>query len=154
MEDENKEEKYAVGRFIFDNTANIFLVIIMVNIVAGIIIDTFGSLREEESEKIRDIEDKCYICGNLKTTFDRLSDSSAGGGFDQHIKINHYMWNYVFFMAYLKYKDPTDYTGIEQYVFHKMQKKDLTWFPFNRARELQGMKQDEEEESQKLERLN
>lgn len=86
----------------------------MVNIVAGIIIDTFGSLREKESDKIRDIEDKCYICGNPKTIFDRLSDaSSMGGGFDHHIKVNHYMWNYVFFMAYLKYKDPTDYTGIE-----------------------------------------
>lgn len=44
-------EKYRVGRFVFDNTSNIFLVIIMVNIVAGIIIDTFGSLREKESDK-------------------------------------------------------------------------------------------------------
>lgn len=86
----------------------------MVNIVAGIIIDTFGSLREEESEKIKDIEDKCFICGNLKTIFDRLTDSSSmGGGFEHHIKVNHYMWNYVFFMAYLKYKDSTEYTGIE-----------------------------------------
>ena len=87
--------------------------------------------------QVRDIEDKCFICGNLKTVFDRLSDtSSMGGGFDHHIKVNHYMWNYVFFMAYLKYKDPTDYTGIEQFVWEKIQRKDLTWFPFNKAREL------------------
>lgn len=50
-------------------------------------------------------------------------------------------------MAYLNKKDPTDYTGIEQFVKIKMDKKDLSWFPFNRARELQGMKQDEEEET-------
>ncbi|CAD8132784.1 unnamed protein product [Paramecium pentaurelia] len=155
LEDEDKVEKYQLGRFVFDNTSNIFLVIIMVNIVAGIIIDTFGSLREEESNKIRDIEDKCFICGNLKTTFDRLSDSSSmGQGFDYHIKVNHYMWNYVFFMAYLKYKDPTDYTGIEQYVWEKIQKKDLTWFPFNKARELQGLKSEEEEDSKRIERLS
>lgn len=67
--------KYSWGRFIFDNLSNIVLVIIMVNIVAGIIIDTFGSLREAEGEKNRDIEDKCFICGNLKTTFDRKSDT-------------------------------------------------------------------------------
>ena len=87
----------------------------MVNIVAGIIIDTFGSLREGESAKIRDIEDKCFVCGNLKTTFDRLSDSGdgGGGGFAHHIRINHYMWNYLFFIAYLKDKDPNEYTGIE-----------------------------------------
>ncbi|CAD8103545.1 unnamed protein product [Paramecium sonneborni] len=155
LEDENIVEKYQLGRFVFDNTSNIFLVIIMVNIVAGIIIDTFGSLREEESNKIRDIEDKCFICGNLKTTFDRLQDiSSMGGGFDHHIKVNHYMWNYMFFMAYLKYKDPTDYTGIEQYVWEKIQKKDLTWFPFNKARELQGLKSEEEEDSKRIERLS
>ena len=59
----------------------------MVNIVAGIIIDTFGSLREEEGDKIRDIEDKCFICGNLKTTFDRLSDNTSGGGFAHHIRM-------------------------------------------------------------------
>jgi len=75
--------KYSWGRFIFDNLSNIVLVIIMVNIVAGIIIDTFGSLREAEGEKNRDIEDKCFICGNLKTTFDRKSDTKSG--FKQHI---------------------------------------------------------------------
>lgn len=80
-------EKYKIGRFMFDNSSNIFLVIIMVNIVAGIIIDTFGSLREEEGDKIRDIEDKCFICGNLKTTFDRLSDNTSGGGFAHHIRM-------------------------------------------------------------------
>jgi inositol 1,4,5-triphosphate receptor type 1/inositol 1,4,5-triphosphate receptor type 3 len=80
-------EKYNWGRFLFDNSSNIFLVIIMVNIVAGIIIDTFGSLREEEGDKMRDIEDKCFICGNLKTTFDRLSDNAAGGGFAHHIRV-------------------------------------------------------------------
>ena len=54
----------------------------MINIVAGIIIDTFGSLREEENTKNRDIEDKCFICGNLKTSFDRNADKSIfGGGF-------------------------------------------------------------------------
>jgi hypothetical protein len=83
----NERMVYRWGRFTFDNTSNIILVIIMVNIVAGVIIDTFGSLREKENEKIRDIEDKCYICGNLKTTFDRLSDNLGGGGFANHIKM-------------------------------------------------------------------
>jgi len=71
IEDPEYTEKYKIGRFSFDNTSNIILVIIMVNIVAGIIIDTFGSLREYENDKNRDIEDKCFICGNLKTVFDK-----------------------------------------------------------------------------------
>lgn len=34
-------------RFFFDNIYNALLLIIMLNILSGIIIDTFGSLREE-----------------------------------------------------------------------------------------------------------
>jgi len=40
-----------IGRFIFDNLANYILVIIMINIVAGVIIDTFGALRSKENDK-------------------------------------------------------------------------------------------------------
>ena len=56
------------------------------------------------------------------------------------------MWNYLFFIAYLKEKDPTELTGIEQFIIDKVEKQDLSWFPFNKARELEGMGEDEEEE--------
>lgn len=115
--DESEKAGFTVGRFIYDALSNIFLVIIMVNIVAGIIIDQFGNLREKDNEKNKDIEEKCFICGNLKTTFDRQSDTK--GGFLRHIKINHYMWNYVFFLAYLNWKDKNDYTGIESFIYEK-----------------------------------
>ena len=41
----------------------------MVNIVAGIIIDTFGDLRDKEQEKKKDIEEKCFICGIEKYSY-------------------------------------------------------------------------------------
>lgn len=87
LENPDSTSKYRLARFSYDNTSNIILVIIMVNIVAGIIIDTFGSLREEENDKNRDIEDKCFICGNLKTIFDKQSENASGGGFAHHIKM-------------------------------------------------------------------
>lgn len=59
----------------------------MINIWSGIIIDTFGNLRDVENERNRDIEDKCFICGNLKTTFDKLQDSTTGAGYIYHIKM-------------------------------------------------------------------
>lgn len=67
--------------------------------MGGIIIDTFGSLREKDQMRESDIKDKCFICGNERNIFDRKS--STGGGFLYHIKINHYMWNYLFFIGYL-----------------------------------------------------
>ena len=44
--------------------------------------------------------------------FDRKSDS----GFTQHTKIEHYMWNYIFYIGYLKDKDPNEYGGIESFI--------------------------------------
>lgn len=49
------------------------------------------------------------------------------------------MWNYLFFIAYLKEKDPTELTGIEQFILDKVNKQDLNWYPFNKAREIEGM---------------
>jgi len=62
----NNAEIFGIGRWFFDTTSNIALAIIMLNIVAGIIIDTFGSLRESEANKLSDKIDKCFICGNLE----------------------------------------------------------------------------------------
>ena len=42
------------------------MIIIILAIILGIVIDTFGSLREGEDEKNEDKENKCFICGNLK----------------------------------------------------------------------------------------
>jgi len=42
------------------------------------------------------------------------------------------MWNYLYYIAYLKDKTPTEYTGIESYVADKLDKKEITWFPTNR----------------------
>ena len=68
--DENAEVEvrgeYTWGIVLFDNLANIILLIIMVSIVAGMIIDTFGSLREKEEEKNEDLQEKCFICGLSK----------------------------------------------------------------------------------------
>lgn len=37
------------------------------------------------------------------------------------------MWNYMFYIAYLSWKDPNDYTGVESYVNEKLSKKDTSW---------------------------
>ena len=37
----------------------------------------------------------------------------AGTPFDEHIKDDHNMWNYLFFISYLLEKDDTEYTTNE-----------------------------------------
>lgn len=39
------------------------------------------------------------------------------------------MWNYLFYIAYIKNKDQTELSGIESYVADKISQDDISWFP-------------------------
>lgn len=59
-----------------------------------------------------------------------LSDSGPGAGlerdkfdnktvsFEEHIKLEHNIWNYLYFIVLVREKNKTDYTGPESYVAH------------------------------------
>ncbi|CAK68868.1 unnamed protein product (macronuclear) [Paramecium tetraurelia] len=121
------------SRFVFDNAVNIVLVMIMLNMIQGIIVDTFGSLREKLQERIKDQTMKCFICGITREKFEK-NDEGGGMGFQEHIEQEHYMWNYIYYIAYLKHKDENDYNGNESYIKSKIDIKDISWMPIKRAR--------------------
>lgn len=128
----NSEDSSAVTipfmDFLFDNSFNLFLVIIMIQITAGIIIDTFCFLREEENKKNLDMRNFCFICGIKRDTFEKQRRP-----FDLHIHEDHNMWNYVYYLAYLTEKNQTDYTGNETFVYSSYVKNNTKWFPLGRA---------------------
>lgn len=138
--------QFYAPRTIFDNITNILINVIMVGVVAGMIIDTFGLLREQEEEKKRDVSDKCFICGIKKEVFDRQADPN--NNFWVHIRRDHYLWNYLFFIAHLKAKDEHDYNGTESYVANKLKSQDVEWFPLNKA-SIIAHSMDEEESKNK-----
>ena len=41
--------------------------------------------------------------------------------FEEHIRSEHNMWHYLYFIVLIKVKDPTEFTGPESYV-HQMVK--------------------------------
>lgn len=100
---------YSVTRFMFDNIYNILILVIFMQIFSGIIIDTFGSLRERDAIKQEDKSQICFICGYDRESFDRKSD----GGFNIHIKNEHNIWEYIFLIGYLKDKDYNELNGME-----------------------------------------
>lgn len=51
------------SRIAFDNIFNFIILLIMIDIVTGILIDTFGYLRDLEKEKLVDKLNVCFICG-------------------------------------------------------------------------------------------
>lgn len=43
------------------------------------------------------------------------------------------MWNYIYYITYLNYKEKTEYNGNESYVWTTAEKNELSWFPINRS---------------------
>lgn len=121
----------SITKFIFSNLLLILNFIIVLSIVTGIIIDTFGSLREEYNSYIEDTESFCFICGHDREMLDKESEEKEG--FDYHVRNEHYQWNYLFYIGYLTDKQDTEHTGLESYIAGLIVNERIDWFPNHRA---------------------
>lgn len=124
----DERDKYFVKLF-HDASFHILVKVILLNILFGIIIDTFAQMRDEKKAIQDDKNNFCYICNLDRSTFDKESE----GGFESHIVDDHYLWYYVFYIVHLETKDPTEMTGIESYVHACYKAKDVKWIPRTKA---------------------
>ena len=76
------------GRAVFDFAFFLVIVVIILNIVFGIIIDTFAELRDEKQFIEKDNKKSCLICGQSANLLDRY----IPGGFSVHVRQSHNMW--------------------------------------------------------------
>ena len=115
---------FFVGRFIYDMTFFILIIMIMGNVTFGLIVDTFGSLRDDTYKYEEDRKNKCFIC---QLTRDRclLKDID----YEKHIKNEHNLWSYVDFLVYLHLYNPNDFNRIEGSVWDKLIERDYGWIP-------------------------
>jgi len=120
----------------------LFVLVILMNIVFGIIIDTFSELRDQKKEKRIQTTKACFICGLEDNMFEKM-----GRGFAAHIREDHRMWNYFYFMVYLWEQDQDHDDGLEYYVRHCLLENDhLRWFPVGTAYCIEKKAQEEKEE--------
>lgn len=129
-----------LGRLFYDNASNILIIIIMMNIVQGLTVDTFALLRKEHEVNSKDRENKCFICGLEKETIERATSRP----FKFHTELDHNEWKYVHFVGYLQDKETTEYTGIESYVVEKVDNKDVSWFPQQEALSIKSQENDKD----------
>ena len=85
----------------------IFFGLLFGNIVSGIILDAFAKLREDNESLDYDKSNYCYICNVSREKLEK-----DGMKFNEHILEKHFLWNYVFYIIYLREKNSTDYTGL------------------------------------------
>ncbi|XP_020277879.1 inositol 1,4,5-trisphosphate receptor isoform X1 [Pseudomyrmex gracilis] len=124
-------EPLFVARVVYDLLFFFIVIIIVLNLIFGVIIDTFADLRSEKQQKELILKNTCFICGLNRSAFDNKTVS-----FEEHIKHEHNMWHYLYFIVLVKVKDPTEFTGPESYVYAMVKDRNLEWFPRLRAKSL------------------
>ncbi|XP_051964558.1 inositol 1,4,5-trisphosphate receptor type 3-like isoform X4 [Xyrauchen texanus] len=127
----SKNEPLFPARVVFDLLFYFVVIIIVLNLIFGVIIDTFADLRSEKQKKEEILKTTCFICGLERDKFDNKTVS-----FEEHIKLEHNIWNYLYFIVLVREKNKTDYTGPESYVAHMIKNKNLDWFPRMQAMSL------------------
>ncbi|XP_010780616.1 inositol 1,4,5-trisphosphate receptor type 1 [Notothenia coriiceps] len=127
----SKEEPLFAARVIYDLLFFFMVIIIVLNLIFGVIIDTFADLRSEKQKKEEVLKTTCFICGLERDKFDNKTVT-----FEEHFKEEHNMWHYLFFIVLVKVKDSTEYTGPESYVAEMIEEHNLDWFPRMRAMSL------------------
>ncbi|EFC42308.1 predicted protein [Naegleria gruberi] len=130
-----------VGRAILDLAFNMIVIVYLSNVVFGTILDSFQELRAAREERKNEIREKCFICALEKSKFD--TKANEGITFEKHIKEEHYLWNYVYFLIYLYEKPETEYTGVESYIFEKCEENDdvTSFFPIFRSKTIEESEQ-------------
>mmetsp|Transcript_33274 Transcript_33274/g.53603 ORF Transcript_33274/g.53603 Transcript_33274/m.53603 type:complete len:2908 (+) Transcript_33274:214-8937(+) len=141
----------SMQRYLYDLGFVVTITIFLLNVVFGIIIDTFGSLREEQHEREAQLTNFCFICNLPRADFDSISfeykqkqDELPQGrttrefksGFLYHISQEHSLFDYLGFVLYLEGKDKTECNGLESYVLEELENSagdSVSWIPTGTA---------------------
>ena len=121
-----KDVELFFARFINDLLFFFLVNLILGNVFLGIIIDTFGELRNIQTENENDRKNICFIC--------QLSSDACltrNIDFDKHVNNVHNIWNYVYFLAYLHLNNPNNFNRVENSVWEKLEIQDYSWIPID-----------------------
>jgi len=135
MTDFSHDDGDYYGRIFFLLAFFVILGVLLFNIITGIILDTFSSLREKTAEKMLNAQNECFISGVTREMYDEENLP-----FDQLTKRDQFLWNYVYFMLYLDLKDKSEFTGGEDYVWFCISKDDNDWCPTRTSAALEELK--------------
>lgn len=140
LQTENNVKDYW-GLMVFDMMYFAIVINILLNIIFGIIIDTFGELREQSQAELRDIKENCFICGNQRFLFEvrRIS-------WGYHLNMEHNPTAYLAFLIYIRHKPTDECSGAEKYVKEKLEKNETSFFPLTSLSLISGEADDNNEE--------
>jgi len=127
---ENKNVNGDMVRYALDISYTIIMVGLTWQMVSGLIVDTFESLRGTREDKEDDMKSICFICGLDKEKIEKYYPGKEG--FEKHLK-DHSVANYFFYTFYLEDKESSEYSGLESYIKEQIDNESISWFPNGRS---------------------
>ena len=134
-------------RFFNDFIFYIMVILIVLNILAGVIVSYFFEVREEENFKENDIKNNCFICNIDRATFERNKIK-----FEEHKKLEHNVKLYIRFLVGLKLVNEKDLDAEQSYIVNCIKKEEIKVFPVGASSSIgfknveESTEADEEEE--------
>ena len=145
-----KHKMHYIKRLIVDDLFFLLIVIIAIDLVFGIILGAFTTLRNKEQRHSTDKKRHCFICHVNKNVLEKNREN-----FNEHRNKTHNLWNYVYYMITLKLSYPHDLNEINSYAIKKIENKDISWMPtFKDLNYKEKRKNDDFDEELKIEEEN
>jgi hypothetical protein len=122
----NKQQYFS--KFIFEWIFYFSIILIMINVINGIIVDTFQALREQSNKKEDIQKNVCYICSINRSKFE-----TRGISFHHHKFVEHNILNYFFYILKIKFTDEQDLNSLDYEVLKSIKKMRTDFFPVKKA---------------------
>ncbi len=104
------------------------IILIILNIVNGIIVDTFQEIRENNNTLYEEKKNTCFICQLNRTLFE-----SNGISFDDHVLKEHNILYYFCYLFKLHKTDAHDLNSVDFQVYNSIKNSKVNFFPIDKA---------------------
>jgi hypothetical protein len=112
------------GRWVIDVLFFIIIVLLFLNMINGIIINTFSQLREDQEVLSEDIKNNCFICNLDKNTLQKKKIN-----FNNHSSKQHYIKDYLLYLINVRLKPEKDLDPDETRVSEALKINEVSFFP-------------------------
>jgi len=138
-----------MGRLFYDIIYFILVIVLMLELVFGIIVETFRDLRIEETHHDYDKANICFICGIKKDDLEKNRQN-----FQEHCEKVHNIWNYINYILRLKFSDPQDLNAINSFALENIEMKRISWVPLIEKNQSPDLGNHEEESTEEESEIN
>jgi len=121
--------------FIFQWIFYFSIVLIMLNVINGIIVDTFQDLREKNNKRKEIKDNECYIC-----SLNRIEFQINSLDFVAHKKDDHNFNNYIYYLIKIIEIDEHDLNSVDFQSLICCRKKQTSFFPMKKSITLNNKK--------------